>query len=77
MVDTQLVRSPSISLQVQNYGSTITGGGIGGAGSIAYSYEDSPGTTSAVTYKLQQRISNASSTLTSTNIWLIAMEIAA
>ena len=77
VVDTQLVRSPSISLQVQNYGSNITGGGIGGAGSIAYSYQDSPGTTSAVTYKLQQRISNASSTLTSTNIWLIAMEIAA
>ena len=76
-VDTQLVRSPSISLQIQNYGSNITGGGIGGAGSIAYSYQDSPGTTSAVTYKLQQKISNASSTLTSTNIWLIAMEIAA
>ena len=75
--DTQLVRSPSISLQIQNYGSNITGGGIGGAGSIAYSYQDSPGTTSAVTYKLQQKISNASSTLTSTNIWLIAMEIAA
>ena len=75
--DTQLVRSPTISLQIQNYGSTISGGGIGGLGAIAYSYQDSPGTTSAVTYKLQQKISNASSTLTSTNIWLIAMEIAA
>ena len=75
--DTQLVRSPTISLQIQSYGSNITGGGIGGAGGIAYSYQDSPGTTSAVTYKLQQKISNASSTLTSTNIWLIAMEIAA
>jgi hypothetical protein len=75
--DTQLVRSPTISLQIQSYGSEIAGGGIGGAGSIAYSYQDSPGTTSAVTYKLQQKISNASSTLTSTNIWLIAMEIAA
>ena len=75
--DTQLVRSPTTSLQIQNYESTIAGGGIGGAGAIAYSYQDSPGTTSAVTYKLQQKISNASSTLTSTNIWLIAMEIAA
>jgi hypothetical protein len=75
--DTQLVRSPTISLQIQNYGSNITGGGIGGSGSIAYSYQDSPGTTSPVTYKLQQKVSNASSTLTSTNIWLIAMEIAA
>jgi len=75
--DTQLVRSPTVSLQIQSYGSEIAGGGIGGASSIAYSYQDSPGTTGAVTYKLQQKISNASSTLTSTNIWLIAMEIAA
>jgi hypothetical protein len=75
--DTQLVRSPTISLQIQNYGSNISGGGIGGAGSIAYSYQDNPGTTSPVTYKLQQKISNSSSTLTSTNIWLIALEIAA
>ena len=75
--DTQLVRSPTISLQIQNYSSSIAGGGIGGSGTIAYSYQDSPGTTSPVTYKLQQKISNASSTLTSTNIWLIAMEIAA
>jgi hypothetical protein len=75
--DTQLVRSPTTSLQIQNYGSSIAGGGIGGSGTIAYSYQDSPGTTSAVTYKLQQKISSASSTLTSTNIWLIAMEIAA
>lgn len=74
--DTQLVRNPTISLQIQNYGSNITGGGIGGSGSIAYSYQDSPGTTSPVTYKLQQKVSNANSTLTSTNIWLIAMEIA-
>jgi hypothetical protein len=75
--DTQLVRSPTTSLQIQNYGSDISGGGIGGSGAIAYSYQDSPGTTSSVTYKLQQKISNASSTLTSTNIWLPAMEIAA
>lgn len=75
--DTQLVRSPSTSLQIQTCGTTVTGGGIGVTGSIAYSYIDSPGTTGAVTYKLQQKVSNASSTLTSTNIWLIAMEIAA
>lgn len=75
--DTQLVRSPSSSLQIQTCGTTVSGGGIGVTGSIAYSYIDSPGTTSAVTYKLQQKVSNASSTLTSTNIWLIAMEITA
>jgi hypothetical protein len=75
--DTQLVRSPSTSLQIQTCGTTWSGGGIGITGAVSYSYMDSPGTTGAVTYKLQQKVSNASSTLTSTNIWLIALEIAA
>jgi hypothetical protein len=74
--DTQLVRGASTSLQVQTLGTSGTGG-VGATGAISYSYIDAPGTTGAVTYKLQQRVSNASSTLTSTNIWLIAMEIAA
>jgi hypothetical protein len=71
--DTQLVRSPSTSLQIQ----TVSATGVGATGAVSYSYMDSPGTTSPVTYKLQQKVSNASSTLTSTNIWLIAQEIAA
>ena len=75
--DTQLVRSPSTSLQVQTVGTTVSSGGVGATGAISYSYMDAPGTTGAVTYKLQQRVSNTSSTLTSTNIWLIAQEIAA
>jgi hypothetical protein len=74
--DTQLVRSPSTSLQIQTVGASSTSG-IGVSGAISYSYMDAPGTTSSVTYKLQQKVSNASSTLTSTNIWLIALEIAA
>ena len=75
---TQLVRGASTSLQVQNTGTSGTGGVDAGLiGAISYSYMDSPGTTSAVTYKLQQKVSTASSTLTSTNIWLIAQEIAA
>jgi len=74
--DTQLVRSPSTSLQVQTVGTAVASGGVGTTGAVSYSYMDSPGTTSPVTYKLQQRVSNTSSTLTSTNIWLIAMEIA-
>jgi hypothetical protein len=64
-------------LQIQTFGTTVSGGGIGVTGSVSYSYVDNPGTTSPVTYKLQQKVSNASSTLTSTNIWLIAMEITA
>ena len=76
--DTQLIRSPSTSLQIQTIGVSGAGGAGGGAtGAVAYSYMDAPGTTSAVTYKLQQKVSTASSTLTSTNIWLIAQEIAA
>ena len=75
---TQLVRGASTSLQVQNTGTSGTGGTDAGAiGAVSYSYMDAPGTTSPVTYKLQQKVSTASSTLTSTNIWLIAMEIAA
>jgi hypothetical protein len=65
-------------LQVQNTGTSGAGGVDAGViGAISYSYMDAPGTASAVTYKLQQKVSTASSTLTSTNIWLIAMEIAA
>jgi hypothetical protein len=74
--DTQLVRSPSTSLQIQTVATTGTGG-VGATGAIAYSYLDSPATNGSITYKLQQRVSNTSSTLTSKNIWLIAMEIAA
>ena len=75
---TQLVRGASTSLQVQNTGTSGAGGTDAGVtGAISYSYMDSPATTGAVTYKLQQKVSTASSTLTSTNIWLIAMEIAA
>ena len=74
--DTQLVRSPSTSLQIQTVGTSGTGG-IGATGAISYSYMDAPSTTSPITYKLQQKVSNTSSTLTSTNIWLIALEIAA
>lgn len=75
---TQLVRGTSISLQIQSTGTSGVGGVDAGAtGAIAYSYMDTPAATSPVTYKLQHKVSTASSTLTSTNIWLIALEIAA
>jgi len=72
---TQIVRTAS-SLQVQEYSANVAGGGAGGSSAVAFSYLDSPNTTSPVTYKLQQKISNSSSTLTSSNMWIIAMEIA-
>jgi filamentous hemagglutinin len=72
---TQLVRTAA-SLQIQEYSANIAGGGVGGSSAVAFSYLDNPNTTSPVTYKLQQKISNSSSTLTSSNMWIIAMEIA-
>jgi hypothetical protein len=72
---TQLVRTAA-SLQIQDYSANIAGGGVGGSSAVAFSYLDSPGTTSPVTYKMQQKISNSASTLTSSNMWIIAMEIA-
>ena len=72
---TQLVRAAA-SLQIQEYSANIAGGGVGGSSAVAFSYLDNPNTTSPVTYKMQQKISNSSSTLTSSNMWIIAMEIA-
>jgi hypothetical protein len=72
---TQLVRTAA-SLQIQDYSANVAGGGVGGSSAVAFSYLDSPNTTSPVTYKMQQKISNSSSTLTSSNMWIIAMEIA-
>jgi hypothetical protein len=53
---TQLVRTAA-SLQIQDYSANIAGGGVGGSSAVAFSYLDSPGTTSPVTYKMQQKIS--------------------
>ena len=47
---------------IKNKTHYIAGGGVGGSSAVAFSYLDSPGTTSPVTYKMQQKISNSSST---------------
>lgn len=73
---TRLVRN-STTLQTQNYGTGFALGGISQSSPVSFSYLDSPGTTSPLTYKLQQKTSNSSSTLTSSEIWIVAMEIAA
>jgi len=73
---TRLVRN-STALQQQSYGTSVTSGGIAQLSPVGFSYLDSPGTTSPLTYKLQQKTSNSSSTLTSSEIWIVAMEIAA
>jgi len=73
---TRLVRN-STTLQQQSYGTGFAFGGIAQISPVGFSYLDSPGTTSPLTYKLQQKTSNSSSTLTSSEIWIVAMEIAA
>jgi hypothetical protein len=75
-VSTRLVRN-STALQQQSYGTSFASGGIAQTSPVGFSYLDSPGTTSPLTYKLQQKTSNSSSTLTSSEIWIVAMEIAA
>jgi hypothetical protein len=52
-------------------------GGIQAKASMAFSILDAPNTTSAVTYKIQHKTSNASSTGTANNGFLTLMEIAA
>lgn len=73
---TRLVRNSTV-LQQQSYGTGFAFGGIAQSSPVGFSYLDSPGTTSPLTYKLQQKTSNSSSTLTSSEIWIVAMEIAA
>jgi hypothetical protein len=51
-------------------------GGLQAKGSMAFSVLDSPATTSAVTYKVQHRVSNASSTGDANGGFLTLMEIA-
>jgi hypothetical protein len=50
-------------------------GGLQATGSLAIQYVDSPATTSATTYKIQHLVSTASSTGTTDEGWIIAMEI--
>lgn len=73
------------SIQLLRGGSTLqelfaqvasASGGLQQISPFAFSYHDSPNTTSATTYKLQQKISTASSALSTSGFWVIAMEIA-
>ena len=72
----QLLRGSTSLQELQNPFASASGG-LQQISPFAFSYHDSPNTVSATTYKLQQKISTASSTLTTTSFWVIAMEIAA
>jgi len=51
-------------------------GGLQGIWPMSFSYLDSPSSTDAQTYKVQQLVSSSSSTFTTSTGWLILMEIA-
>jgi hypothetical protein len=71
----QLVRT-STSIQEQTFSAQSGSGGLQGYFPTSFCVLDSPATTSAVTYKLQQRVSTGSSTLTTTNYRIIVQEVA-
>jgi hypothetical protein len=71
----QLVRT-STSIQEQRFSAQSGSGGLQGYFPTSFCVLDSPATTSAVTYKLQQRVSTGSSTLTTSNYRIIVQEIA-
>ena len=72
----QLLRT-STALQEITAQVASASGGLQQISPFSFSYLDAPATTSATTYKLQQKISTASSTLSTSSFWVIAMEIAA
>jgi len=83
-----LVAATNINMFVQVLrGATVLQDAIGNAQSSAgglqasvpfsFVYLDSPATTSATTYKVQQKSSTAATTLTTAGVWIIVQEIAA
>jgi hypothetical protein len=71
----QLVRTAT-SLQEQICSTQNASGGLQSYFPTSFCVLDSPATTSAVTYKLQHRVSTASSTITTINYRIIVQEIA-
>ena len=71
----QLLRGSTSLQELQTQVASVSGG-LQQISPFAFSYHDSPNTVSATTYKLQQKISTASSSLFTTGFWVIAMEIA-
>lgn len=72
----QLLRT-STTLQEFQLAAESAAGGLQAAGNFTFSYLDSPATTSATTYKVQHRVTSASSTGTTAQGWIIALEVVA
>lgn len=67
----------STALQEQLGSAQSGSGGLQGYFPTSFCWLDSPATTSAVTYKLQQRVNNASSTMNASQFKIIVQEVAA
>jgi hypothetical protein len=72
---TQTLVRTSTTLVTRSLTAASGGGGLQATGSLAIQYVDSPATTSATTYKIQQFVSSASSLGNTDEGWIIAMEI--
>jgi hypothetical protein len=70
----QVLRSATVLAGMQQSAASA-GGGLQISGAMTFSILDAPNTTSAVTYKIQHQVSNASSTGTANNGFLTLMEI--
>ena len=71
----QILRT-STSLASVQLSAESASGGLQISGTISFSILDAPNTTSAVTYKIQHQVTNASSTGTANNGFLTLLEIA-
>jgi hypothetical protein len=72
----QLLRGSTVLQDTIGYAQS-SAGGLQASTPFSFVYLDSPATTSATTYKVQQRSSTASSTLALNGVWIIVQEIAA
>jgi hypothetical protein len=72
----QVLRGTTVLQDTLGYAQS-SAGGLQASTPFSFVYLDSPATTSATTYKIQQKSSTASSTLTLAGVWIIVQEIAA
>lgn len=66
----------SSSLNTRILSAQSGAGGLQAKGSLSFTYLDAPASTSAQTYKIEHKISNSSSTGTTSNARIVVMEVA-
>jgi len=71
----QVLRGATVLQDTIGYAQS-SAGGLQASTPFSFIYLDSPATTSATTYKIQQKSSTASTTLATSGVWIIVQEIA-